>query len=51
MRDKVLRTEAITGAKAELAGDSLHDWLLALEKDDEIKMVLQRIKSRKGITG
>ena len=30
MRDKVLRTEAIAGAKAELAGDSLHDRLLAL---------------------
>ena len=32
MRDQVLRTEAIAGAKAELAGDSLHDWLLALGK-------------------
>ena len=51
MRDKVLRTEAIAGAKAELAGDSLHDRLLALGKDDEIEMVLQQIKSRKGISG
>ncbi|MEP6533987.1 MAG: PspA/IM30 family protein [Bryobacteraceae bacterium] len=51
MRDKVLRTEAIAGAKAELAGDSLNDRLLALGKDDEIEMVLQQIKTRKGITG
>ena len=51
MRDKVLRTEAIAGAKAELAGDSLNDRLLALGKDDEIEVVLQQIKMRKGITG
>ena len=51
MRDKVLRTEAIAGAKAEMASDSLHDRLLALGKDDEIEMVLQQIKTRKGITG
>ena len=51
MRDKVLRTEAIAGAKAEMASDSLNERLLALGKDDEIEMVLQQIKSRKGITG
>ena len=51
MRDKVLRTEAIAGAKAEMASDSLHDRLLALGKDDEIEMVLQQIKTRKGIAG
>ncbi len=51
MRDKVLRTEAMAGAKAELASDALNDRLLALGKEDEIEMVLQQIKSRKGITG
>ena len=29
----------------------MHDRLLALEKGDEIEMVLRQIKSRKGITG
>ena len=51
MRDKVLRSEALAGAKAELAGDSLNDRLLALGKDDEIEILLQQIKVRKGITG
>lgn len=51
MRDKVLRSEALAGARAELAGDSLNDRLLALGKDDEIEVLLQQIKVRKGITG
>jgi phage shock protein A len=51
MRDKVLRSEAMAGAKVELAGDTLNDRLLALGKEDEIEMLLLQIKSRKGITG
>jgi phage shock protein A len=48
MKDKVHREEAISQAKAELAGDDLHDRLMALGREDKIEEVLREIKSRKG---
>jgi phage shock protein A len=48
MRDKVLREEAVSQAKAELGGDSLHDRLIALGREDEVERLLSDIKARKG---
>jgi len=48
-RQKVLRAEAVSEAKAELAGDDLHDRLLALGKEDQIEQLLDEIKTRKGL--
>jgi phage shock protein A len=48
-RQKVLRSEALSAAKAELAGDDLHDRLLALGKEDQIEQLLDEIKARKGL--
>ena len=50
MKQKVVRTEAISQAKAEIAGqDSLEDRFDQLEKEDEVERILQEIKSRRGI--
>jgi phage shock protein A len=47
MKHKVQREEAVSRAKAELAGDDLHDRLLALGREDRIEQVLNEIKARK----
>jgi phage shock protein A len=50
MKQKVIRNEAISQAKAEIAGqDSLEDRFDQLEKEDEVDRILQEIKSRRGI--
>ncbi len=50
MKSKVVRAEAVSVAKAELAGDDVEDRLTALERDDAIEQLLVEIKTRKGHT-
>lgn len=46
MRDKVQHQEALSQAKADLAGEDLGERLLALEREDEIDQVLREMKER-----
>lgn len=48
MRNKVVREEAVSQAKAELESGNLHEQLLALGKDEQIDRLLEQIKARKG---
>ena len=48
MKDKVMHTEALSTAKAELADDDLSDRLNALTHEDEIDRLLTEHKARKG---
>jgi phage shock protein A len=48
MKNKVHRSEALSQAKSELAGDSMEDRLAALGKEDEIEKLLNDLKTRKG---
>ena len=50
MKTKVVRAEAVSMAKAELASDNVEDRLTALERDDAIVQLLTEIKTRKGRT-
>jgi phage shock protein A len=47
MKQKVLHEEAVSEATAALAGDDLHDRLLALGKEEEIELILSEIKARR----
>ena len=47
MKNKVSRVEAISHAKAELAGESVEDRLNALGKEDEIEKLLSELKQRR----
>ncbi len=47
MKQKVVRSEAVSQAKAEMATDSLDDRFAALEKEDAIEKLLGEIKSRR----
>ena len=47
MKNKVMRAEAVSQAKAEIAGaDALEDKFAVLEKEDEVERLLAEIKSR-----
>jgi phage shock protein A len=48
MKDRVSRTEAMSEAKSELAGDSMEDRLADLGKEDEIEKLLSELKQRRG---
>ena len=48
MKNKVSRSEALSQAKSELAGDSVEDRLAALGKEDEIEKLLSDLKARRG---
>ena len=51
MKNKVMRTDAVSQAKAEMVGsDSLDDKFARLEKEDEIERLLQEMKSRQGMS-
>ena len=50
MKDKVVRGEAVSQAKAELAGGDLDDKFRKLEQEDEIERLLSEIKARRGKT-
>jgi len=47
MKHKVTREEAVSQAKAELAGDDFEDRLAALGKEDEIDKMLSDLKARR----
>ena len=47
MKSKVHRSEALSQAKSELAGDSMEDRLAALGKEDEIEKLLSDLKARR----
>jgi phage shock protein A len=50
MKNKVMRSEAISQAKAEFAGtDSLEDKFDHLEKEDEVERLLFEMKQRRGL--
>jgi phage shock protein A len=50
MKNKVMHTEAVSMAKADLVTDNVEDRLAALEKEDAIERLLNEIKERKGLT-
>lgn len=50
MTEKVQREEALSAAHIELAGEDVHERLLALSQQDEVEQLLQDIKSRKSGT-
>jgi len=51
MKNKVMRTDAVSQAKAEMAGsDTLEDKFARLEKEDEIERLLQEMKNRQGMS-
>ena len=50
MEDKVTRNEAVSQAKAELAGADLDDRFTQLERDDEVDRLLADLKARRGVT-
>lgn len=47
MNDKVLREEALSLAKNELAGDDVDERLLAIGQQDEVEQLLLEMKARK----
>ena len=48
MKNKVSFAEAVSQAKAELAGDSVEDRLAALGREEEIDKLLSELKARRG---
>ncbi len=46
MKQKVMHSQALSQAKAELAVDGLSDQLTTLSREDEIEQLLQHIKAR-----
>lgn len=48
MKNKVGRSEALSQAKSELAGDNVEDRLAALGKEDEVEKLLTDLKARRG---
>ena len=49
MKDKVIRDEAVSQAKSELAGDNLDARLAQLGHDDEVDRALAELKARRGV--
>jgi len=50
MKDKVTRHEAVSQAKAELAGDNFDERFTQLERDDEVDRLLADLKAKRGVT-
>lgn len=48
MKHKVVREEAVSQAKAEIAVDDVEDRLAALEKEDRIEQLLGELKAKRG---
>ena len=48
MKHKVVREEAVSQAKAEIATDDVEDRLAALEKEDRIEQLLGELKAKRG---
>jgi phage shock protein A len=50
LRERVLHSEAVSQAEAELLADDVGDRLAKLERDDEIDRMLAEMKARRGLT-
>ena len=48
MKHKVVRAEAVSQAKSEIATDNVEDRLAALEKEDRIEHLLGELKAKRG---
>ena len=48
MKHRVVREEAVSQAKSEIAVDDVEDRLAALEKEDRIEQLLGELKARRG---
>jgi phage shock protein A len=48
LKRKVARTEAVSQAKSELAGEDIEDRLAMLEKEDRIEQLLADLKTKRG---
>jgi phage shock protein A len=48
MKRKVARSEAVSQAKSEIAGENIDDRLAALEKEDRIEQLLAELKGKRG---
>ena len=48
MKHKVVREEAVSQAKAEIATDDVEERLAALEKEDRIEQLLSELKAKRG---
>ena len=48
MKRKVAHSEAVSEAKAEIAGSDINDRLAALEKEDRIEQLLSELKQKRG---
>jgi phage shock protein A len=48
MKHKVVREEAVSQAKAEIAVDDVEDRLALLEKEDRIEQLLSELKAKRG---
>jgi phage shock protein A len=48
MKHKVVRAEAVSQAKSEIAIDNVEDRLAALEKEDRIEQLLGELKAKRG---
>jgi phage shock protein A len=48
MKHKVVREQAVSQAKAEIASDDVEDRLAALEKEDRIEQLLSELKTKRG---
>jgi phage shock protein A len=48
MKHKVARSEAVSQAKSEIAGENIEDRLAALEKEDRIEQLLAELKQKRG---
>ncbi len=48
MKRKVAHSEAVSEAKAEIAGSDINDRLAALEKEDRIEQLLAELKGKRG---
>ena len=49
MKHKVVREQAVSQAKAEMAVDDVEDRLAALEKEDRIEQLLGELKAKRGV--
>jgi phage shock protein A len=49
MKHKVQGEEAMSHALAEMAGDSVEDKLVAMDRDDEIDRLLAEMKTKRGV--
>jgi phage shock protein A len=48
MKRKVMRSEAVSQAKSEIAADNIEERLAMLEKDERIEQLLAELKQKRG---